>query len=102
MIVRVIDVFVVKERIDDFRRTTEKNHIASIQEPGILRFDVLQDMDDNSHFILYEVYKSEEATDAHKQTIHYSEWKVAVEPMMSKSRSSCACSPVAPLSPEMW
>ena len=102
MIVRVIDIFVVGDRTDDFRTATEKNHLASIQEPGVIRFDVLQDVDDSSHFMLYEVYQSDEATTAHKQTAHYAEWKAAVEPMMAKSRTSTACSPIAPLNPDMW
>jgi (4S)-4-hydroxy-5-phosphonooxypentane-2,3-dione isomerase len=102
MIVRVIDVFVIDDRVDDFRVATEKNHLASIQESGILRFDVLQDVENRSHFILYEVYRSDDATDAHKQTPHYAEWKAEVEPMMAGSRTSTSCNPIAPLNPEMW
>ena len=102
MIVRVIDVFVLTGRISDFRSATVANHEKSLKEEGILRFDVLQDTDDESHFILYEVYTSADAADAHKQTAHYAEWKSAVESMMAKPRGPHACSPIAPADQEMW
>ena len=102
MIVRVIDVYVVLDRVSEFRSATVSNHQESIKEPGILRFDVLQDTDDESHFILYEVYRSSEAADAHKQTAHYAAWKKTVDSMMARPRGSHACSPVAPTDEDMW
>lgn len=102
MIVRIIDVYVKDDRVEDFSTATRKNHAGSTQEPGVLRFDVLQDNSDSSHFVLYEVYESEEATVRHKETAHYIEWKAAVESMMAKSRGSTACRVIAPLEPERW
>ena len=102
MIVRVIDVYVRNESIDAFKSATVRNRDGSIQEPGILRFDVLQDSDDAAHFVLYEVYRSQEATNMHKETIHYQMWKSTVDSMMAKSRESVACSPVAPADEGQW
>ena len=102
MIVRVIDVFVNKESIDAFKNVTIQNRDGSIREPGILRFDVLQDSDDASHFVLYEVYRSQEATADHKETTHYRKWKTAVETMMAKPRESVACNPITPIGEDQW
>jgi (4S)-4-hydroxy-5-phosphonooxypentane-2,3-dione isomerase len=102
MIVRIINVYVKEERIDEFKDATIINHNGSLSEPGVLRFDVLQDSNDRSHFVLYEVYKSESATEQHKLTVHYSKWKSTVESMMSKQRESVSFSAVAPTEETMW
>lgn len=68
MIVRVINVYVKQECVEDFIKATVKNCESSIQESGILRFDFLQISADPTRFILYEVYSSEESTGVHKDT----------------------------------
>ena len=102
MIVRVIYVFVKKDNVDAFAEATKLNREASIEEPGVLRFDVLQDAEDSAHFILYEVYRSEKSTQAHKETEHYASWKKTVEPMMARPRSSTACRVIAPDEESAW
>ena len=102
MIVRVIDVHVNKESIEDFKRISVRNRQGSIQEKGVLRFDVLQSDSDPQHFILYEVYRDEQATSDHKETEHYKIWREAAEPMMASKRESTACTPVAPTDPGEW
>lgn len=102
MIVRVIHVYVVEDSVDAFRKATVANHRASVREPGVLRFDVLQDEDDPGHFVLYEVYRSQEATEAHKATDHYASWKQTVGPMMAKARERAEFSVVAPESESDW
>ena len=102
MIVRVIDVYVKEQSIEEFKGATFRNREGSIQEPGVLRFDVLQSESDPYHFILYEVYRDEQATKDHKETAHYQEWREAVEPMMAGKRESTACTPVAPTDPAEW
>ena len=102
MIVRIIHVYVKKDTVDSFKAATIQNHRASLKEPGVLRFDVLQDESDETHFVLYEVYRSEEATETHKDTPHYSEWKQAVAPMMAKDRERSSFSPVAPVDESGW
>ncbi len=102
MIVRIIDVYVKEPNVEDFRQASLKNREGSIKEPGVLRFDVLQDEADPAHFVLYEVYRDEQATREHKDTAHYRQWRAGVEPMMARSRGSTACRPVAPLDPKEW
>ena len=102
MIVRVINVFVKEDRVEDFSVATRKNRQGSVQEPGVLRFDVLQDSTDPTHFILYEAYRSEEAATQHKQMSHYAEWKTDVESMMARPRKSTACTVIAPRGQENW
>lgn len=102
MIVRVITVYVKEEYIEEFKTATIKNRNGSIREPGILRFDVLQDTRNPGVFLLIEVYASEEATEAHKETPHYREWKEKVEPMMAKPREGKAFIPIAPTDISEW
>ncbi len=102
MIVRIIHVFVKKDTVDSFKTATVRNHRESLKEPGVLRFDVLQDESDETHFVLYEVYRSETATEEHKKTPHYAEWKEAVAPMMSGDRERSSFKPVAPAEHEAW
>ncbi len=96
MIVRVISLRVKPEQIDEFKTATIANHVGSLKEPGILRFDVLQNETDPSEFLLYEAYESQEATLTHKETVHYRRWKDTVDPMMAQPRTSTAYSLVAP------
>ena len=65
-----------------------KNARASAQEEGIARFDVLQDRDDPTKFVLVEVYKNELAPALHKETAHYLEWRDAVADMMAEPRQA--------------
>ena len=102
MIVRIIHLYVAKDSVEAFRQATVRNHRASMTEPGVLRFDVLQESEDPCHFALYEVYRSEAATEAHKETAHYAEWKKAVEPMMARDRERSSFTVVAPEDPEAW
>jgi autoinducer 2-degrading protein len=74
--------------IDSFIAATLENARASIEEPGIARFDVVQASDYPTRFILVEVYKSPEAPDLHKRTKHYATWRDRVANMMAEPRSS--------------
>ena len=86
MHVTLVHVHVEKAHIDDFITATEKNHKASIEEPGNRRFDVLQSTDDPAHFVLYEAYATAEDAAAHKQTAHYLEWRDRVAGWMAMPR----------------
>jgi (4S)-4-hydroxy-5-phosphonooxypentane-2,3-dione isomerase len=83
-----VDVAVVLESVDDFLTATRVNATASRQEPGVVRFDVLQDRDDASHVVFVEVYRDQDAAAAHKATAHYAIWRDAVAPMMARPRQS--------------
>ena len=86
MHVTLVHVHVKPDRIDAFVAATRDNHVASIQEPGNLRFDVLQRDDDPTRFVLYEAYRTEKDALAHKQTIHYLQWRDTVADWMAEPR----------------
>src|SRR6187402_1669604 len=91
-----VDVWVKTESIDAFVEATKHNAAASLREPGIARFDLIQDQSDAAHFQLLEVYRSEAAPAAHKQTAHYATWRETVEPMMARPRASVKFDSVFP------
>jgi (4S)-4-hydroxy-5-phosphonooxypentane-2,3-dione isomerase len=86
MIIVNIYIHSKESMIDAFKEANIKNARNSIMEPGILRFDVLQQEDDPSRFLLVEIYKNEKAISAHKETEHYAEWLKVAEPMLVESR----------------
>ena len=88
MLVVVVNVHVVEEGIEAFRAATLVNARASLLEPGVLRFDVLQRRDDPARFVLVEGYKNERAPVAHRETAHYKTWRDTVAPLMASPRVS--------------
>ena len=100
MEVTVVHVHVKKESIAPFIDATRANHEASTQEPGNRRFDILQDSNDEGHFILYESYASQEDAAAHKETPHYLSWREVVAPMMAKPREGIPFKGLFPQSTE--
>lgn len=86
MHVTLVQVHVKTGHVDDFIAATEVNHRASIQEPGNLRFDVLQSAEDPARFVLYEAYADEAAAKAHKETRHYQLWRDTVADWMAEPR----------------
>jgi quinol monooxygenase YgiN len=87
MLIVHVQVQVRPESVDAFVEATLENARNSIREPGIARFDVVQQMDDPTRFVLVEVYRDEAATKAHKETAHYAKWRDTVAPMMSAPRT---------------
>ena len=88
MLIVHVHVRVKPEFIDAFREATLENARNSVQEPGIARFDVLQQSDDRSRFVLVEVYRTPAAPGQHKETAHYANWRDTVAGMMAEPRSS--------------
>lgn len=88
LLVVVVSCRVKAALVSAFRDATLVNARASLQEPGIARFDVLQDRDDPTRFTLIEAYRSADAPAAHKATAHYAAWRDAVADMMAEPRSS--------------
>jgi (4S)-4-hydroxy-5-phosphonooxypentane-2,3-dione isomerase len=82
--------------VDAFRQATVENAKSSLQEPGIVRFDVLERNEDPTEFVLVEVYRSADAPLRHKETAHYAKWREAVAPMMAEPRASVQFSNVFP------
>jgi quinol monooxygenase YgiN len=81
-------VHVKPDCIGEFVVATLKNAEQSLKEPGIAKFDVIQQTDDKTRFILVEVYRSDEAASDHKQTSHYMLWRDQVAEMMAEPRFS--------------
>jgi quinol monooxygenase YgiN len=88
MLVVHVHVRVKPEHIESFKQATLANARESLKEPGIARFDVVQQQDDPARFVLVEVYRDAGAAAAHKETKHYPVWRDAVAPMMAEPRFS--------------
>lgn len=88
MLVVHVHVHVKPECVDAFQAATLANARASVREPGIARFDVMQQADDPTRFVLVEAYRTTAAPAAHKETAHYATWRDAVAPMMAEPRTS--------------
>ncbi|NLX12044.1 MAG: antibiotic biosynthesis monooxygenase [Phycisphaerales bacterium] len=86
MLIVLVHVQVKPDSVEAFRQASIENARNSIQEPGIARFDVIQQNDDPTRFILVEVYRDEAATGLHKETVHYQKWRDTVAPMMAVPR----------------
>ncbi|HIJ71913.1 MAG TPA: antibiotic biosynthesis monooxygenase [Planctomycetes bacterium] len=97
----IVHVFVhVKPRkVEAFRSATLENARSSIQEPGVARFDVIQQADDLTRFVLVEVYRTAADAAKHKETAHYQKWRDTVADMMAESRSSIKYNNVFPDEP---
>ena len=75
MIALLVSVRVKPERRDEFLKAIEEDSRGSREdEPGCLRFDVLQDTSDPNHYFFYEVYRDEAAIQAHRAAPHYQGW----------------------------
>lgn len=96
MIVVHVHVHVKPEWVEQFRQASIENAEQSLKEAGIARFDVLQQSDDPTRFVLVEAYRSAEAPARHKETAHYAKWRDAVAPMMAEPRSSVKFTNVFP------
>jgi quinol monooxygenase YgiN len=86
MHILVVTVHVKQEAVEAFKTAIRDNAQASILEPGVVRFDVLQQADDPTSFILYEVYHSASDHLKHRESAHYLRWKDAVVEMMAEPR----------------
>jgi quinol monooxygenase YgiN len=94
----IVHVFVhVKpEHLEAFKAATIKNAQHSMQEPGIARFDVIQQADDPTRFVLVEVYRTPDDPARHKKTAHYDRWREMAEPLLAEPRSRIVYSNVFP------
>ncbi len=88
MFIAHVHVHVKPEHIDAFREASVENARHSVLEPGIARFDVLQQQDDPARFVLVEVYQTPEDVVRHKETAHYATWRDTVAEMMAEPRQA--------------
>ncbi|MCX6357965.1 MAG: antibiotic biosynthesis monooxygenase [Candidatus Aureabacteria bacterium] len=88
MLIVQVSIRVKPERVEDFKTATLDNARNSLREAGIMRFDVLQQQDDPTRFILIEAFRTPEAPAAHKDTAHYQRWRDRAEEMLAEPRKS--------------
>ena len=100
----LVHVFVsVKPGTEEaFKTASLANARSSALEPGIARFDFIQQIDDPSKFVLVEVYKNDDAPAAHKETEHYNTWRETVADMMAEPRSAIKYKNIFPATSEGW
>ena len=101
MLIVHVFVHVKPDNVDAFRAATLENARNSILEPGVVRFDVVQQEDDPTRFLLIEIYRTPADPARHKETAHYATWRDAVEPMMAEPRRSVRYLALAP-EPAAW
>ena len=87
MLIVHVHVHVKPEHIEAFKLATIENAANSVKEPGIARFDVVQQADDPTRFVLVEAYRDAEAPARHKATAHYHAWAEKVADMLAEPRS---------------
>lgn len=87
MIATIVYVSVKPGMLKDFIAASEVNHAQSVREKGNMRFDLLQQADDPTKFVLYEAYEDEASAAAHKETAHYMVWKETVADWMAEPRN---------------
>jgi len=100
MLVVHVHARVKPECIEAFKAATQENARQSVREPGVARFDVVQQTDDPTRFVLVEAYRTPDAPAHHKETAHYAKWRDTVASMMAEPRSSVKFTNVFPNDPE--
>ena len=96
MVIVHVHVHVKSDCVELFKEATRVNARSSLAEPGVLRFDVLQQQDDPARFVLVEIYRDADDAAAHKSTSHYPVWRDAVAPMMAEPRRSVKFDKIEP------
>lgn len=96
MLIVHVHVHVLPDQVEAFKAATIANADASVREPGIARFDLVQQDGDPTRFVLVEVYRDADAPARHKETAHYQRWRDAVAPMMASPRTSVRFANVFP------
>jgi quinol monooxygenase YgiN len=91
-----VHAHVKPDAVDPFKAASVANARASRREPGVVRFDILQDRDDPTRFVLVEIYRGSAAAAAHKETAHYAVWRDAVADLMAEPRRSVKYADVGP------
>jgi len=96
MLIIHVHVHVRSNDVSAFITASRENARHSIEEPGVVRFDVLQQEDDPTRFLLIEIYRTADDPTRHKATAHYAAWRDAVEPMMAEARRSVRYTSITP------
>ncbi len=102
MIVTCVHIHVKPDAVTDFINATVENHNESVKEPGNLRFDLIQQADDECRFMIYEAYESQEAAANHKSTAHYLQWRDIVQDYMADPREGIRYIIIEPNDKTKW
>lgn len=86
MFATLVHCHVKPECVDAFAEAMRRNHEGSRTEPGNIAFDVLQQADDPTRFVIYEVFRDEAAARAHKETAHYLAWRETTADLFAEQR----------------
>ena len=97
MLVAIVYCHAKPEHVEAFAEACRANHAGSVQEPGVRRFDVLQERDDPTRFVLYEWYMNDADAAAHKETAHYAAWRDVTAAMFAEPRHGVRYDGIAPL-----
>ena len=89
-------VHVRPQKIEAFKDASIQNARESVKEPGVARFDVIQQKDDPNRFVLVEVYRTSDDPSRHKETAHYQKWRDTVADMMAEPRSAIRYTSIFP------
>lgn len=87
MLIVQVQIRVKPEHLEAFITASLENARNSVQEPGIARFDVVQQKDDPTRITLIEVYRSDDAPAKHREMAHYTKWRDTVADMMAEPRT---------------
>ncbi len=93
----IVYCHVKPEHVEAFAEACRANHAGSVLEPGVRRFDVLQERDDPTRFVLYEWYMDDADAMAHRDTAHYAAWRDATADMFVEPRSAVRYNGLAPV-----
>jgi len=96
MLIVHVHVHVKPNQIEAFRAASLQNARNSVKEPGVARFDVIQQQDDPTQFVLVEVYRTTDDPAKHKETAHYQTWRDTVAEMMAEPRQGIKYTNVFP------
>jgi len=94
MTILIVNIRVLPGAVEAWKRATLENVAASRKEAGIAGFDLFQDRDEDSRFVLVESYLDEAAMASHKETAHYLRWKETTEPLQAEPRTRAFYHPV--------
>jgi (4S)-4-hydroxy-5-phosphonooxypentane-2,3-dione isomerase len=96
MLIVLVYAHVKPEAVELFKLASLENAQNSVKEPGVARFDVIQQEDDPTRFVLFEAYRSAEAPASHRETSHYKKWRASVETMMAEPRTKAQYTNIFP------
>ena len=102
MLTMWVKVRVKPEQRERFLKAIEVDALGSERdEPGCMRFNVLQDAQDQNVYYFYEVYRDEAALEAHRAAPHYAVWREAAD-TLDGPPEAIRCQTVFPAAAGYW